>query len=705
VKLTADKEVFSSNVDKSETMAFGIGDASVVIEILRNRLYENKIQTLVQEYCCNARDAHREIGQKQNIEVHFPTQDNKVFSVRDYGPGISPDRMANVFVLYGASTKRVNNHQTGGFGIGAKSAWSYVDSFTIDTYIDGIHRTYIAETGSDSNGCVNKMHEGPTKEVNGTKISIQVRQGDIQGFARAIIRCSMFWSDEEYPTFKNDFSYRGGLDESKKYGRIRFMNTNLSGIDCNKFTGNGNVQIIVDGVPYPMPRVEVQELRDLQGKVGTSNLNVFVPNGLVQVSASREKIDNSDTSKAAVKQIFKAALSSFESAFNVWDSEITDSKTMMAALQKSAGFHLTSKTNIDYMALVHGRYVLMTELNDGDKDTNNGVDTVLFATNSITRNSIARDAIDLNSEHRYYMIKRGAVKLISIQDWLYQNRNTPHIQLVSIMAHKNTKFEYDDEGITKHYWKKKRDDKLSADLIASLQRLGFKDIETIIPKEVATPAQKASRKGIKVGGTIYADGDNSTRLEIKNLKKSNPKDVWIYFSGKSSDSSYKSYEEMADELKNLGEIKRYFRVTESNLKHVKDNQDFVEYDEFMKSWIPSNELIVRHAIKNHHNQIKNLANCVAGELDNSNYAVYLAANKIANSEYCGSNWKIASIIQKTQVYKDTTAELNMFCEFVRKHIPFVSMTCNHDHKIKYLAWALDEAEKAGHNLSTLKYLV
>ena len=37
-----------------QSLTFGIGDANVVIEILRNRLYKFKIRTLVQEYISNA---------------------------------------------------------------------------------------------------------------------------------------------------------------------------------------------------------------------------------------------------------------------------------------------------------------------------------------------------------------------------------------------------------------------------------------------------------------------------------------------------------------------------------------------------------------------------------------------------------------------------------------------------------------------------
>ena len=82
MKMQVHSNRLQTNV-QNETQNFGIGDASVVIEILRNRLYEHKIQTLVQEYICNARDAMREVGKGNAFEVTIPTHLNPVFKVRD----------------------------------------------------------------------------------------------------------------------------------------------------------------------------------------------------------------------------------------------------------------------------------------------------------------------------------------------------------------------------------------------------------------------------------------------------------------------------------------------------------------------------------------------------------------------------------------------------------------------------------------------
>lgn len=48
MKLVSTAKKFESNNTEMQSQNFGIGDASVVIEILRNRLYKHKIRTQVQ---------------------------------------------------------------------------------------------------------------------------------------------------------------------------------------------------------------------------------------------------------------------------------------------------------------------------------------------------------------------------------------------------------------------------------------------------------------------------------------------------------------------------------------------------------------------------------------------------------------------------------------------------------------------------------
>jgi hypothetical protein len=292
---------YESN-QETQSQSFGIGDPSVVIEILRNRLYEHKIRTLVQEYMSNARDAHREIKQTRKIEVVAPTQLEPTFKVRDFGPGISPERMATVFVLYGASTKRTNNTQTGGFGIGAKSAWSYADGFVIVSTVDGTRRTYHAHVGASNVGQLDLLETTETKDPNGCEIQVAVNPRDVNEFTQSIQRACYFWNDEETPILKNVTLPPKIV--TYDLGSLSIIGTNESRPTFIN-TGYGSDILVIDGIMYDLNRNlldKVQPLKDVRNEL-TGSMIIKVPNGLIQVSASREKIDDSDFTRKGLAKI------------------------------------------------------------------------------------------------------------------------------------------------------------------------------------------------------------------------------------------------------------------------------------------------------------------------------------------------------------------------------------------------------------------
>jgi len=302
MRIAGHNNKYESNQDV-QSQSFGIGDPSVVIEILRNRLYEHKIRTLVQEYMSNARDAHREIGQTRRIEVVAPTQLEPTFKVRDFGPGISPDRMANVFVLYGASTKRTNNTQTGGFGIGAKSAWSYADGFIIQSTVNGTRRTYNAHVGSSNVGQLDLIETVQTDQPNGCEIQIAVNPRDVTEFCNSIKRACYFWTQEEMPVVKNltlDSMLRG-------YEVGPLLITNSSDFLPSYLTSGYNRSglLVIDGIPYALPSDLLEKVAPMENlrKELAGYMVIRIPNGLVQVSASREKLDDSDFTRKGLAKI------------------------------------------------------------------------------------------------------------------------------------------------------------------------------------------------------------------------------------------------------------------------------------------------------------------------------------------------------------------------------------------------------------------
>lgn len=313
-----------TNFQASGELDFGIGDPSVIIEILRNRLYSNPKQTLTQEYLCNGRDATRESGSKNPLKVTLPTNLEPTLKIRDYGVGISPERIRDVFVLYGKSTKRNSDNQTGGFGIGAKSAWAYTDSFTVITYVNGVAREYLAHIGENQNGKLVPMSEEKTTEPNGTEIQIAIHKKDIHDFVSAVYRATMFWevrpklegiTEPEIPKFYKDMNCVMKRDNWAIYkgeDLARFIE-GVSGGYYNHYYSEGGIVFVVDGIPYKLSNKlkELENVKPFQSYLsGSMILTIHVGNGDVEVSASREAISDSEFSQKQINKISAEVLKS-----------------------------------------------------------------------------------------------------------------------------------------------------------------------------------------------------------------------------------------------------------------------------------------------------------------------------------------------------------------------------------------------------------
>ena len=725
MKLTEEKPKFQqSNLDEEGTQNFGIGDASVVIEILRNRLYENKIQTLVQEYMSNARDAHREIGQTAKIQVTFPTRQDPNFVVRDFGPGITPERMSNVFVLYGASTKRTTNTQTGGFGIGAKSAWSYTDSFEVTTYVDGVMRLYVAEIGSHKNGALNKIMECETTEPNGTKISIMVKPYDTSDFGLAIVRGSMFWTEEEYPEFFNRDDWENNLKRAREVGVARFMGTNISGADSSRFT-RANTTLIVDGIPYPMPSVHIPEFEKLRQECDSSYLNVFVPNGLVQVSASREKIDDSDVSKKALKQIFVAALDEFHKAKQRWEDTIVDSQTLIGSRELMCGFRLTSSKHIDFVHIDKGNVRLQitrevegpeieVEILGGKKEKRKTkLKQRLFNVNGVDSEESSKDHFDINGKDKFYLLKSGNVRILDIRNWLDSDASEDvvsgwRINLITVLGQQQ-EVTIDDKGKPQYEYKRNAD--LVAEIVPALERMGFVNIEKYVQK----PKEEKKADKPRITGHIYRiDAYDETFIPLANLEDEKQEKPWIYFIGKKNEWAYNQSAEIMRTLKKSGDIQYAFRVTESRVKKLQEDKRFIEYSEFIKNYKPSNETVlgfITNGYVNDHSDsrmkpyaIKHIAKLVKDKA----HPLVRAATILNNSPQLSSNnWTLRELVLKTAAYREVLEGLKVINKYITDYVPLCDTSSNNidnKHMEEYLAWGLAKAAVDGAVLNLPKVL-
>jgi len=323
MKISNNNSTVDTNNKDADNLDFGIGDVSTIIDILRNRLYANPIRTLTQEYLCNGRDSHRESG-RENIplRVTLPTRLDSVIKFRDFGTGLSPDRVKNVFVLYGSSTKRSDNVQTGGFGIGAKSAWAYTDSFIVQSYFDGKCRSYIAHTGKNSNGSLELIGEVDSDEPNGVEIQVPVKEADIDQFINAVYRCTYFWDVK--PELRGITSLETPASWLDVNNKVLHKKDGWFLLKKDDFTKrlfdayNHEIYVLIDKIPYSINKfsraTECPEVDKLKNLAYAEFVNfIEVGNGVLEVSATREGISDKDNSKVSVNEICKIARATLSS--------------------------------------------------------------------------------------------------------------------------------------------------------------------------------------------------------------------------------------------------------------------------------------------------------------------------------------------------------------------------------------------------------
>lgn len=300
---------------------FSIKDQGMIFDILRNKMYSNPILAICREISCNARDAHREVKTPDvQVQITLPSPLEPFYKVRDFGPGISPDRMSNIFIQYTASTKRDDNVQTGGFGLGAKTPFSYSDTFTIKTVFDGTEYNYACFIDETKVGKLALLNQVPTKEANGTEIIIPVRPVDFRLFNEWTEFSTRHWTVR--PLIK------GGIINWKESTPI------ISGTDwaiMSTSDYNRNVKLIIDGIEYPVDLAALRTYADAKLiDASRGNLFLYFNVGELSLSASREAVylDKPTEKKiaakleSACKEIKKNVTDKIQAFANLWEANV-----------------------------------------------------------------------------------------------------------------------------------------------------------------------------------------------------------------------------------------------------------------------------------------------------------------------------------------------------------------------------------------------
>lgn len=117
-----------------------------IVELLSSNLYDEPIRSFLRESISNAIDANIENNKQQDSVIINLSAKGDYIEISDSGIGINPQRFKEIYLQLGSSTKRANNQQIGGFGIGRLAALACSNNVFIDTvYYDNNTQKYIRD--------------------------------------------------------------------------------------------------------------------------------------------------------------------------------------------------------------------------------------------------------------------------------------------------------------------------------------------------------------------------------------------------------------------------------------------------------------------------------------------------------------------------------------------------------------------------------
>ena len=279
--------------------------------------YANKIEAIVREISTNALDGHMMAGNTDTpFDVQAPTRDNPMFIVRDYGVGMSPDDIYNVFTKFGASTKENTNNQTGCLGLGSKTPFHYhTKTFTVESYQNGqkwVYSLFLNDTGIPE---LAETFSGPTDEPNGVKVSVPVNAWDIDAFQTSMVKVYQY-----FPVLPNISIDEGKLD-------LHLVDYDMRGSDWGLRKNGGVAKVVMGPVSYAIPLDAI----DCDDKdILRCPIDLIVPMGSVDIDPYRENINVDNRTSAEIvrrlknvaKEIGAGLGRKVESQPNLWDARV-----------------------------------------------------------------------------------------------------------------------------------------------------------------------------------------------------------------------------------------------------------------------------------------------------------------------------------------------------------------------------------------------
>lgn len=291
---SGDRNVERISLGEAAETKYTIKATGKAFKILSSGLYKDKILAIIREISCNAYDAHVSIGKKDvPFEVKLPNAIEPFLSIRDKGPSLNPDALLNVFSRYFESTKTETNDQIGGFGLGSKTPFSYVDSYTVIARLDGIKRTYTCFYDEKDTPTIALMGEEETDEETGLEVIVPVKSYDFRAFREKAEQIYTYFNPA--PIVIGDAEYALPERTPLIVGRgYKVYN------EKNNYYTRKTAKAVMGIVAYPIDSSLIDEMTGSERSFLSLPIDIEFNIGEIEVTAGREEISYTAATKKAI---------------------------------------------------------------------------------------------------------------------------------------------------------------------------------------------------------------------------------------------------------------------------------------------------------------------------------------------------------------------------------------------------------------------
>ena len=303
-----DSDVVVAGDIENNKVGIDINNIDFIITILSTNLYSNPIESFIRETVSNAWDSHIEANIKDlvAIEIGQDVEEKYYCTIKDNGVGLSKERFDEIYRNIGSSTKRADNSQIGGFGIGRFSALAYSNNVYITSYYNKVVYKYLMYKDGNSVN-IDLLYEGPTEDSNGVEVKVYIKDSyDVEKFKKAINNQLTFF---ENLVFINNCT-------SDNYNLINFEKqfNNLSIKHFDNFVVSdyysGGTRLLVGKVSYPINFYNLSKTYASKSKAYPIHIKFDI--GELEVTPNREEINYSNSTIKKIEDKLDAAILELE---------------------------------------------------------------------------------------------------------------------------------------------------------------------------------------------------------------------------------------------------------------------------------------------------------------------------------------------------------------------------------------------------------